>query len=448
MSLFLADLRYAARVLRKTPAFSLIVIAVLALGIGANTAVFSVVDAVLLRGLPFPRADRLVMIWEKNPSLGALIGDRVPVALSNFMEWQKRATQFESIAGYEEANFNLTSGSEPERVQGARASANFFHLFGVTPRLGRGFESAADDPESAHVAVVSDGFFRSHFGGEPSALGARLTLNDIVYTVVGVLPPEFHLPATREGQNQSTCDLWVPYDSSAASNTVEFNRRKLQVFGRLRDGVSLEQARAEMNAIAARMAEEDATQNAGFGANVYPLYVEDVGQDQRRNLLVLLAAVGFVLLIAAANVANLMLTRAAARSREMGIRKALGANRGRLITQLLAESLLLSAAGAAVGLAIAHYGIKRSWRCNPLASTGRRRFISACRCLLFTTAVSIGVALLFGIIPALQAARTDVNARCTMCAAPRARSPPVACASCSSSRKSRSPASFSWAPGS
>ncbi len=137
MSLFLADLRYAARLLRKTPAFSLIVIAVLALGIGANTAVFSVVDAVLLRGLPFPRADRLVMIWEKNPSLGALIGDRVPVALSNFTEWQKRATRFESIAGYEEANFNLTSGSEPERVQGARASANFFHLFGVTPRLGR-----------------------------------------------------------------------------------------------------------------------------------------------------------------------------------------------------------------------------------------------------------------------------------------------------------------------
>ena len=410
MSLFLADLRYAARVLRKTPAFSLIVIAVLALGIGANTAVFSVVDAVLLRGLPFPRADRLVMIWEKNPSLGALIGDRVPVALSNFMEWQKRATRFESIAGYEEANFNLTSGSEPERVQGARASANFFHLFGVTPRLGRGFESAADDPENAHVAVVSDGFFRSHFGGEASALGARLTLNDIVYTVVGVLPPEFHLPATREGQNQSKCDLWVPYDSSAVSNTVEFNRRKLQVFGRLRDGVSLEQARAEMSAIAARMAEEDATQNAGFGANVYPLYVEDVGQDQRRNLFVLLAAVGFVLLIAAANVANLMLTRAAARSREMGIRKALGASRARLITQLLAESLLLSAAGAVVGLAIAHYGIKMLVALQPAGINRPQEIHLGLPVLLFTTAVSIGVALLFGIIPALQAARTDVNA--------------------------------------
>ena len=410
MNSFLADLRYAARVLGKTPMFSFIVIAVLALGIGANTAVFSVVDAVLLRGLPFPRADRLVMIWEKNPSLGALIGDRVPVALSNFLEWQKRATQFESIAGYEEANFNVTSGSEPERVQGARASANFFHLFGVRPRLGRGFESAGNDPESAHVAMVSDGFFRSHFGGEASALGARITLNDIAYTVVGVLPATFHLPATREGQNQSKCDLWVPYDSSALSNPVEFNRRKLQVFGRLRDGVSLEQARAEMNAIAMRMAQEDATQNAGFGANVYPLYAEDVGQDQRRNLLVLLAAVGFVLLIAAANVATLMLTRAAARSREMGIRKALGANRARLIAQLLAESLLLSVAGAAVGLVVAHYGIKILVALQPAGLNRPEEIHLGLPVLVFTTVVSLGVAILFGIIPALQAARADVNA--------------------------------------
>jgi len=386
------------------------VIAVLALGIGANTAVFSVIDAVLLRALPFPRADRLVMIWEKNPSLGSLIGDRVPVALSNFLEWQKRATLFESIAGYEEANFNFTSGAEPERVQGARSSANFFHLFGVTARLGRGFESVENDPEGAHVALVSDGFFRSHFGGDTHTLGAKVMLNDIVYTVVGVLPPEFHLPATREGQNQSKPEIWVPYDSSENANPVEFNRRKLQVFGRLRDRITLEQARAEMNAVAARMAEEDATQNAGFGANVYPLYAEDVGHDQRRNLLVLLAAVGFVLLIAVANVANLMLTRAAARGREMGIRKALGATRARLITQLLAESLLLSAAGAVIGLAIAHYGIKALVTLQPAGINRPQEIHLGLPVLLFTTLVSIGAALLFGIIPALQAARADVNA--------------------------------------
>ncbi len=410
MSLFLADLRYAARVLRKTPAFSLIVIAVLALGIGANTAVFSVVDAVLLRGLPFPRADRLVMIWEKNPSLGALIGDRVPVALSNFMEWQKRATQFESIAGYEEANFNLTSGPEPERVQGARASANFFHLFGVTPRLGRGFESAADDPENAHVAVVSDGFFRSHFGGEAERPRRQTHAKRHCLYRRRRAPAGVSFAGNARGSEPKQTGNLGPVRFRRECEHSEFNRRKLQVFGRLRDGVSLEQARAEMNAIAARMAEEDATQNAGFGANVYPLYAEDVGQDQRRNLLVLLAAVGFVLLIAVANVANLMLTRAAARSREMGIRKALGANRARLITQLLAESLLLSAAGAAVGLVIAHYGIKTLVALQPAGINRPQEIHLGLAVLVFTTAVSIGVALLFGIIPALQAARTDVNA--------------------------------------
>jgi predicted permease len=401
---FIADLRYAARILRKTPGFSLIVIAVLALGIGANTAVFSVVEAVLLRALPFRDADRLVMLWEKNPSLGPLIADRVPVALSNFMEWQKRATQLESIGGYEEASFNLTGVAEPERVQGARASPNFFHVFGVTPSLGRGFENTADE----HVAVLSDAFFQRRYAGDRNILGSPLTMNDVVYTIVGVLPAEFHLPATRQGQNQSKPDLYVPYDSAAAANPVEFNRRKTQVFARLRDGVSLKQARAEMNAIATRMAEEDPTQNAGFGANIYLVYSEDVGQDQRRNLLVLLSTVGFVLLIACANVANLMLTRAAARQREMAVRKALGAGRGRLIAQILSESLLLSGAGALLGLGVAHYGIKALVALQPAGINRPEEIHLGLPVLMFTSGVAIAVAVLFGIIPALQAARTNV----------------------------------------
>ncbi|MGZ5504327.1 MAG: ABC transporter permease, partial [Chthoniobacterales bacterium] len=231
MTSFLSDLRYGARVLRKSPGFSLMVVAVLALGIGANSAVFSVVDAVLLRALPFRDPDRLVMIWEKNPSLGTLIADRVPVALSNFLEWQKRATQFESIGGFEDANFNLTSVAEPERVQGARASANFFHICDVAPRFGRSFENSSDE----QVALLSDAFFQRRYGGDPHVLGSTLTMNDVVYTIIGVLPPEFHLPATREGQNQSKPELWVPYDSSAQTNATEFNRRKMQVFARLRD---------------------------------------------------------------------------------------------------------------------------------------------------------------------------------------------------------------------
>lgn len=395
--------------LRKSPGFALTTIAVLALGIGANAAVFSVVDAVLLRSLPLRDPERVVMIWEKNPALGGSIGERVPSAYVNFLEWQRQATQFEGIAGFEDANFNLTSGPEPERIEGARASPNIFTLFGVKPVLGTSFDSAATDPTKTHVAVITDAFFRSHFGGERSALGQTLTLNDVAYTIVGVLSPDFHLPAAREGQDQHSPKLWVPYDETATQNQAEAKRRKMQVYGRLRDGVSLTQARAELDGIAKRLAEQDPTQNAGFGVNVFPVAVENLGQDLRRNLLVMLGAVGFVLLIACANIANLMLTRAAARQKEMAIRKALGAGGGRLISQLLAESLLLSGIGAVLGLALAHYGIKALVALRPAGITRPDDIQMNLSVLLFTIGISIVAGVFFGIIPALQAARTDVN---------------------------------------
>jgi putative ABC transport system permease protein len=410
MRSFLADLRFGLRVLRKSPGFTLTVIAVLALGIGVNAAVFSVVDAVLLRSLPLRDPERVVMIWEKNPTLGPPIGDRVPVAYTNFLEWVKQATQFESIGGFEDANFNFTSGPEPERIEGARASANIFALFGVRPRLGTSFDAAATDPTKSHVVVLSDVFFKNHCGGERTALGQTLTLNDVAYTIIGVLPPEFHLPAAREGQDQHSPKLWVPYDSSATQNPVEANRRKMQVYGRLRDNVSLEQARAEMDAIGKRLAEQDPTQNAGFGVNVFSVHVENMGTDLRRNLFVMLAAVGFVLLIGCANVANLMLTRAAARQKEMAIRKALGAGRGRLVSQLLAESFLLSGAGAVLGLGLAHFGIKLLVALKPAGINRPEDIHLNLSVLVFTMLVSIAAGLLFGIVPALLAARTDVNA--------------------------------------
>jgi len=204
---FLSDLRFGLRMLRRSPGFALTVVAVLALGIGANAAVFSVVDAVLLRSLPLRDPERIVMLWEKNPALGGSIGERVPAAFTNFLEWTRQATQFETIGGFEDASFNLTSGSEPERIEGARASSNIFTLFGVQPALGTSFDAAATDSSKSHVAVLTDAFHKSHFGGQRSALGQTLTLNDIVYTIIGVLPPEFHLPAAREGQDQRSPKL-------------------------------------------------------------------------------------------------------------------------------------------------------------------------------------------------------------------------------------------------
>lgn len=407
---FLRDVRFGLRVLWNSPGFSATVVAVLALGIGANASVFSVIDAVLLRSLPLRDPERVLMIWEKNPTLGQPIGDRVPAAYTNFLEWTRQATQFESIGGFEDANFNLTSGNEPERIEGARASPNIFEVLGVRPRFGTSLAGAESDPSKSRVVVLGDGFFRDHFGGERSALGQTLILNDVAYTIVGVLPPQFHLPAAREGQDQHSPKIWVPYDSSATQNPVEANRRKMQVYGRLRDNVSLDQARGEMDAIGNRLAEQDPTKNAGFGVNVFPVHVENMGSDLRRDLFVILAAVAFVLLIGCANVANLMLTRAVARQKEMAIRKALGAVRARLVSQLLVESWLLSGAGAVLGLGLAHLGVKLLVALKPAGISRPEDIHLNLSVLIFTMLVSIAAGLLFGIVPALIASRTDVNA--------------------------------------
>jgi putative ABC transport system permease protein len=406
----MTDIRYAFRLLRKSPVFSATVIFVLALGIGANSAIFSIVDAVLLRGLPYREPQQLVMVWEKNPALGSAIGDRVPAALSNFLEWQKRSSQFEVIGGFEDANLNLTNGLEPERIDGARASPNFFDVLGVTAAMGTTFSNVGDDPGASDVVMLSDGFYHSHFGGETNVLGQKLMLNDIQYTIVGVLPATFHLPASREGGEQRKPQLWIPYDGTEQKNAVEFHRRKMQVYARLKPSVTLAQARAEMDAIAKQLAIEDPTQNAGFGANIFSLSVEDTGKDLRRNLLVLLGAVGFVLLIVCANVANLMLTRTTARNKELAIRKALGASRGRLIRQMLCESALLALLGAGLGLFLADCALKGVLALRPAGINRPEEIHLSGPVLLFTIGISALATAIFGLIPAFQTVRSNRSA--------------------------------------
>lgn len=400
--------RHSFRLLRRSPVFSAVVILMLALGIGANTAVFSVVDGVLLRKLPYRDPDRLVMVWEKNPALGASIGDRIPASYTNFTEWVRQSNAFEGIAGMEDANLNHTGGGEPERLNGARISPNLFQVLGVTPAIGTTFDSG-DRPRDSQVAILSDGYWKSHFGGNQNVVGESITLNDIPYTIAGVLPAHFYLPSTREGTEQRKPDIWIPYEPAAQRTAQELNRLKIQVYARLRSGISLDQARAEMDVIGKRLEEQNPTLNAGFGVNIFPVYVEDVGKDLRRNLLVLLSAVGLILLIACANLANLVLTRAMAQQKELAIRKALGASRAELIAQMVTESLVLSSMGGLLGLLVARWGIKAILALKPADILRPEQIHIGIPVLLFTTAASILAGVLFGIFPALYVSRTEVN---------------------------------------
>ena len=407
--LLVQHLKIALRVLRNAPAFSALVIAILALGIGANTAVFSVIDAVLLRQLPYGDPNRLVVLWEKNHTLGTSIGERVPVSHANFVEWVRQAKSFEDIAGFESVNLNRTGAGEPERIEGARVSPNFFQVFSVNPALGTTLVSVASDPGNAHIAVLSDSYWQIHFGGSRNVIGQPITLNDSVYTIVGVLPANFYLPSTREGSDQRKPAIWIPDDVTAQGNLEELNRRKMLVFARLAHGATLQQARVEMDAIGRNLQDQNPILNAGFGVNIFPIYLEDVGQQLRRNLFVLFAAVGLVLLISGANLSNLVLSRAIHRQRDLGIRRALGASRGDLIAQLLMESAVLSFLGGLLALAVAYAGIKAIPALKPAGVLRPESIHLGVPVLLFTMLMSFLSAALFGIIPALRVSRTDAN---------------------------------------
>ncbi len=389
------DLRYAVRMLARNRGLTAVIVLTLALGIGATTTIFSVVNGLLLAPLPFRDAERLVVVTEIAPE-----GGRMSVAWPNFSDWQERTRSFEAMSAYRTARFNLTGGEKAERLEGRRVTGNFFDMLGETPQVGRLLAPADDVAGAPDVAVLSDPLWRRRFGGDPSALGRSLMLDGRPFTIVGVLPPGF--------QYNRPADVYVPLVPAIGDGDRDRgNHMGLYALAHLAPGVGLEQANEEMDVLAAALAQEYPATNSGNGAQVHGLR-EIMVESIRTALVVLMVAVGCVLLIGCVNLANLLLARGAARASEVAVRLALGASRRRIARQLLTESLLLSVVGGLAGiwLAVEALPLLLTWlprnvpRLDTVAMDGR--------VLLFATLVSVGTGFLFGLMPALQASRAGL----------------------------------------
>jgi len=399
MNTLLQDIRFGLRMLLKSPSISIVATIALALGIGANTAIFSVVNAVLLRPLPFPDSDKLVALFETNTQRGQLRGSH---SYPNFMDLRAQSTVFERVSSYHSADYILTGRGEPARLQGQVVTADLFPLLGVSPLLGRPFLPEEDKPSgSGRVAIISEQFFRKRFNSDPSILNQAITLDGRPFTVVGVMPASFEFPIQNE-----PVELWTTIAGDASGEEPVTGQRGahfLSVIGRLKPGVTEEQAQAEITTIAARLEQQYPDTNTHKTLRLESALKALVG-DIRPALLILLGAVACVLLIACANVANLLLARATSRHKEMAIRAALGASRMRVIRQLLTESVLLSLVGGAVGLLLA------VWWSDLLVALGKDDIPRALhvgidwRVLGFTLGVSLITGLIFGLAPAHHSA--------------------------------------------
>ena len=395
LSTIIRDVRYAVRMLLRNPGFTAIALLTFAVGIGVNTAVFSVFNAVLLRPLPYPDADRITMMWLDNRPQG--IKEDIG-SYPNYRDWREQNTTYAHVAAFRPGAFTLTGSDDPERIQGAFTTASFHDVLGLKPVLGRVYTEENEREGNGAVVLLSHGLWQQKFGGAPDVLGKTMILNGLPHEIIGVMPPELRVPANAqlwrplvptEGQRTSRGSFWLP------------------VIGRLKPGVTAEQAQTEMSGIAERLEQVYPVQ-AGFGANIVPLHRQIVG-DVERSLLVLMAAVGCVLLIACANLGNLMLGRTAARRKELAIRTALGARRGRLIRQIVTETFVLALAGSVLGLLLAF------WATEFFVSVGGDAIPRAETIgidgpvLLFTLALAAVSALLAGLVPAIQASKTALR---------------------------------------